>query len=365
MTVMEAGRPQATDAMRRSSTRAEDLLMAAISVWIVVAVHLDGRAHFLELPDSFFTWWHLLMYSGAGLAVAALLSMGVRRRGAGQSVIAAALRPPTGYGVALAGAAVFLAGGIADMLWHSVFGIETGIDALLSPTHLMLMSGAVLLFSGPVLASSDKHHTGAAWDLAALAGVGAIAAVAGFATIYTSAFSTNAPLRVVEHFPEGTPEHEAAEVPAAWGLASFVLTTLLLVVPLAFLLKRRPVPMGTVTVGVTGLAALAATLNDFQRPWVIVAAAVGAVVIDLVIAVATRRSLRWVPVIAAVATPLVVWSAHMVVLQLTDGVRWSAELVAGSVLLSALTAAGVAIVIGPAHWQLATATAKQSEPVAR
>lgn len=364
MTAVQLNLTRDTYGARRSSTRTEDVLMASVSVWIVVAIHLDGRAHFLELPDSFFTWWHLLMYSGAAAAITILLAMGVRRRDAGQSVIASALRPPRGYGAALVGAAVFTVGGAADMGWHSVFGIETGVDALLSPPHLVLMLGAVLLFSGPILASVDKRDEGAAWGVPALASVAAVTAVADFATIYSSAFSTDAPLRVVEHFPEGTPEHYAAEVPAALGLASFVLTTLILVVPLAFLLKWRPVPLGTATVGVAALAALAATLNDFQRPWVIVAAGAGAFVVDIAIAIGMRRLQRWVAVIAAVTTPLAVWSADMVALHLTDGVRWPAELVAGSVLLSALLAAAVANVIGQAEKRPDNALTKRPEPIA-
>lgn len=149
----------------RDSTRLEDVGMAAASVWIVVAVHLDGRAHFLQLPDSFFTWWHLLMYSGLAAAALVLLAMGVRRRGRGQSLVAAGLRPPRGYEASLVGAALFFAGGVADLVWHSLFGVEFGLDALLSPAHLMLMGGAVLLFTAPCLPRwpNRPDRSGGAW----------------------------------------------------------------------------------------------------------------------------------------------------------------------------------------------------------
>ena len=42
-----------------------------------------------------------------------------------------------------------MAGAIGDMFWHIIFGIEVSIDALLSPTHLLLLIGALLILSGP------------------------------------------------------------------------------------------------------------------------------------------------------------------------------------------------------------------------
>ena len=35
------------------------------------------------------------------------------------------------------------------MIWHEIFGVETGVEALLSPTHLMLALGGSLMVSGP------------------------------------------------------------------------------------------------------------------------------------------------------------------------------------------------------------------------
>ena len=57
---------------------------------------------------------------------------------------------PIGYGTSVAGVVVFMAGAIGDMFWHIIFGIEVSIDALLSPTHLLLLIGALLILSGPL-----------------------------------------------------------------------------------------------------------------------------------------------------------------------------------------------------------------------
>ncbi len=56
---------------------------------------------------------------------------------------------PAGYRQAIVGIAIFAVGGISDGIWHTAFGVEVGIDALLSPTHLILFSGALILIWSP------------------------------------------------------------------------------------------------------------------------------------------------------------------------------------------------------------------------
>ena len=41
-------------------------------------------------------------------------------------------------------------GGAGDIVWHTLFGIEAGIEALLSPTHLLLAFGGAVAVSGPL-----------------------------------------------------------------------------------------------------------------------------------------------------------------------------------------------------------------------
>ena len=101
-----------------------DWLMAVLGAWLIGGLYLDGWAH-IHVPalETFFTPWHAVLYSGYGAGAAALVATFVRnrRRGAPR---ARAL--PPGYRASLVGAFVFFFGGVADMLWHVVFGIEEG-----------------------------------------------------------------------------------------------------------------------------------------------------------------------------------------------------------------------------------------------
>ncbi len=129
-----------------------DWAMVALMAWWVGAIFLDGWAHqHGKVDQSFFRAWHAVLYSGF-LAVAALLWMTIvlntRRGYRGWQAV------PTGYEGALLGTALFAMGGAADLVWHTLFGIEANTAALLSPTHLVLAAGAVLAMAGPL---------GAAW----------------------------------------------------------------------------------------------------------------------------------------------------------------------------------------------------------
>ena len=40
---------------------------------------------------------------------------------------------------------IFGIGGASDAVWHTLLGIETGVEPLVSPSHLMLFLGAFLM----------------------------------------------------------------------------------------------------------------------------------------------------------------------------------------------------------------------------
>lgn len=147
-----------------STTRFE-WTASLLSALIVGGVYLDGWAHnHGKVDQTFFTPWHALLYSSVFifalfLAINQLLNM--RKGYAWQSAL------PVGYRLSLVGAFLFLFGGALDLLWHTLFGIEVDLETLLSPTHLLLATSAVLMVSGPVRSAWAKLESGAArgWKL--------------------------------------------------------------------------------------------------------------------------------------------------------------------------------------------------------
>jgi len=110
---------------------------------------LDGWAHnhFGASLETFFTPWHGVLYSGF-FALALFLAIALARNRTKGYPWRRSL--PVGYGLSFVGVFIFLFGGVGDMAWHILFGIEVGVEALFSPTHLLLALGGSLMITGPL-----------------------------------------------------------------------------------------------------------------------------------------------------------------------------------------------------------------------
>src|SRR5688572_21207220 len=124
---------------------------ALLGLAFTLGVMVDIWAHSNVRPlfETFFTVWHALLYGGFAVMAAFLAVTAGRARAAGAPLSRVL---PAGYLWSGIGALVFAAGGAFDMLWHLTFGIESGNDALVSPSHLLLALGGVLMVSGPLRA---------------------------------------------------------------------------------------------------------------------------------------------------------------------------------------------------------------------
>jgi hypothetical protein len=193
-------------ALVATATWREDLGCAVLSVWLVGGVYLDGWAHLRRHGvESFFTPWHAVLYTGFLALAGWLATAALRRRRRSEP---ARRSIPAGYRLGLVGVAVFLAGGLADMIWHQIFGIEVGLEALLSPSHLVLLVGGVLMLTTPLRAAAARHPA-----LPASAGPGlpfvlaaaVTAALAAFFLSYLSVFTDAAAIMAPTRIPEGAP----------------------------------------------------------------------------------------------------------------------------------------------------------------
>jgi Tol biopolymer transport system component len=138
---------------RRNPSRL-DVVVSILSVLLVGGFYVDLWAHSHgRVDESFFTPWHALLYAAAGLFGGVLLGKAIsgRRRGASRRESL-----PEGYGLSLIGAGLFLVAGVGDLAWHTAFGIEEDVSALLSPTHLALAASGVFMVFGPVRSAWAK-----------------------------------------------------------------------------------------------------------------------------------------------------------------------------------------------------------------
>ena len=130
------------------------------------------------------------------------------------------------------------------------------------------------------------------------------------------------------------------------GLAAYLVSTVLVVLPVLVLRVRGLLPFGAITVLVTTIAVLSSGVTEFDQPAAPLAALAAGLAADgIVRAGAGLREPVQLLLIGAVV-PLLLWSAQLAALALTSGVRWPAELVVGVVVLSAMLGAALALLAG-------------------
>lgn len=330
----------------------EDLITSGFGLWLIIGLFTDGWAHH-NLPnlETFFTPWHAALYSGFAASAGWMVHLARRNRRRGFSWRQAL---PIGYPLAAVGVAIFGVGGIGDMLWHTIFGVEVGIDALLSPTHLVLLTGGLLVVTAALRSGwarpseSPRPHLRA--ELPAALSLGLATSLGAFFLLYVSVFSGPAAATPVLRVPEGTPGHEAAEQPVVLGVAGYIVTTMLLVVPalLAERAGRRPAGLIALVVGM--VAWLSAAIDDFSTYAVYAATlvSVGALFVEaaaaLIVRSVDRPAARLVSLGAVIPAPL--WLAQLVAVALSEGLQWTAALTGGVVALSVLIGAALGLLAG-------------------
>lgn len=329
-----------------------DLVTELLGLWLLLAVFLDGWAH-LNVPslETFFTPWHAALYSGM-VATAAWTAVVIwRNRAPGQPPRQAA---PPGYRGTAVGVMLFATAGGLDLLWHELLGIEVSLDALVSPTHLLLGFSLFLILGTAVRsARADNHTWNSALPPAALFAVVLLTGLGAFFLIYCSAFVRPGPTALFTPMPVGTPGRIQSEMPVVIALASYLLTTALIIAPFLFTLSARRPARGMVTMLVVAAAWLPVAMVGL-RPFAIAGSAgatVAAVVADLLL---TRLPDKWLrrrlPAVTAGIAALL-WTGQLVAFAITDAIRWPVSLWLGAVVLAATAAAGLAALSSwrPAH----------------
>ena len=188
--------PDAARGLRPITTWREDMITMALTVWGITAMFFDGRGHNNETgQESFFSTAHLFLYTGMtvlGLWIGLLVMryQGVQFR---KSLVPDLKLIPVGYGVAIIGLITLGIGGPADLIWHEAYGFEVGVEAIYSAPHLMLFFGGLLVSSTGIRSMWAKQDLQLDFrqSLPVLLSTVLFIGVAGFITMYLSAFMTN------------------------------------------------------------------------------------------------------------------------------------------------------------------------------
>jgi hypothetical protein len=312
-----------------------DWITALLSSWFVGGLFLDGWAH-RHIPEleSFFTPWHAVFYAGFLALAGFLLATLVRNHTKGYAWQRAM---PSGYELAVLGVLIFMAGGVGDMIWHEIFGIESDVEALLSPTHLLLATGMTLIISTPFRAGwrrrIDQSDPAPGWValLPQLLSLTFVWSVWSFFTQFAHPLVDT--WAAVGYRPPGS--RGLMFLRMSLGISGFLLQTSLMMGLVLCTVRRWTLPLGSLTL-VFGLNAI--FMSFMQDQYLLIPAAILAgLMSDLLIrwlklSVARSRSLRSF----AFAVPLVYYAFYYVIVILTRGLVWSVHVWTGSIVLSGI-----------------------------
>lgn len=342
--------PRAATLERPRGRHLDDLVLAFLSSWMVVGVFVDGWAHNnLDSVETFFTPWHVLLYSG--FAAAAWWTTRVAARNRWEL---GAVRPA--YRLGVAGAAVFLVGGVADMAWHGVFGIEVDLELLLSPTHLVLMIGGLLLVSTPFRAARDEpgpEQRSFGELLPALLSLTLATAIVAFFFQYASPFLDAAPTEGFRSFIAGLPASDPPSLVGDYdfysqvtGVLGIQVTNLIYLGAIVLLLQRWRPPAGSLTFLFTIVAVLVSSQHEFDSLPMVLGPLAGGVAGDALVGrLEAGPSHRGAIRAVAILVPLVTWSAFFLVMHVDEGVAWPVELWSGSIVLAVLAGFGLSLLV--------------------
>ncbi|MGH9278287.1 MAG: hypothetical protein ACRD12_09290, partial [Acidimicrobiales bacterium] len=230
---------------------------------------------------------------------------------------------------------------------HSLFGVEVDLDALLSPTHLVMFTGGLLLLTGPFRAHwvADPESAPSFREfLPALLSLALTAALVAFFFMYITPFRRQDYGTWVNELASGGDAEDLRII----GLAALLITNVLYMAPLLLVLRRWRPPFGTATVLLASMTTLIVAVDGFERWFLVLATLPGGLAADVLVRRLTPAAERpWTPRIVAAAASFVLWSAFFAVYQVVDGVGWTAELWVGAIVMATLSSLALGLLMFP------------------
>lgn len=322
-----------------------------LGTWLVLGIFIDGYAHNHGAVETFFTPWHAVLYSGFTACAAWIIGLiyFIKKR----YNLTWREAVPEGYMLGLLGIVIFLAGGLFDMVWHIVFGIEVDLEALLSPSHLALMLGGVLILTSPFRAGWQEAEEQPNWSsfLPYLLSLALSIGVVNFFLMYMWMFRYNlASPDVIEWYRSNSDylfANRILEDLEVRGLSYILMNTLIFMYPVFLLLKRWKVPFGSFTFLFVFISVLMGVLDGFQQYHDIAISFITGICADLIVYWRRNNLNRQATSrLIAIIAPIVLWGAYFAWMTLSSGMGWASELWVGSIVQAALLSLGLSILAG-------------------
>ncbi|MEX2392953.1 MAG: hypothetical protein WD826_00600 [Actinomycetota bacterium] len=305
--------------------RHDEKAIAFFGTWTIIGLYLDGWAHLHNKPETFFSPWHGVLYSGFTTAVIyfAFREYVLRKKSTMDDKLVA-------WGLAL-----FIAGAVGDGVWHQIFGIEVDIEALLSPTHLMLLTGGLLMLSMPAR-NASKRNDGRVVSFGrffpTIMSLTLTSAVAMFFTQYYAAHRMGGLFR----------DDSGGDFWVVHQIGAILITGALLVGPTLFAVRRWNTPLGTFTFFYAVIAFAVLGMDEFIFAPHIAAAAVAGLLTDILASVLRPSpDRRTQGLVFSALVPLAIFGCWYAAIYFMNGIHVAAEIWTGGLYLAVLEGLGL------------------------
>jgi hypothetical protein len=297
-----------------------------------------AHAHIAEL-ETFFTPWHGVFFTGFFATATLFVVTAIKNHRKGYPWESSL---PRVYLVSLLGMAGFFVGGLADMIWHIVFGVEKDLAIIISPPHIIIAVSAMTVTMSicRIIWSADGHPAGTPRYILILL-LTYMTLAFNYMMDYFNPFAFP---YMAERFAESrlyAPQIGDVVVTSRLaeilGFSNIVLfTSFFMGVILMSVRYWRP-PFGTFTV-VFSLNVTAITLAYGRYYWFIATAAVAGVLADFIYDRVVRRHREYHRRVRlfAFAVPVILFSGYALTIVVTDRTIWSLEMWGGTILISGL-----------------------------
>ncbi len=313
------------------SNKIFDWICAFIAGWATVGIYVDGwtHLHLDHAAETFFTPWHMLFYLAALVAAVTLIIFACLNHAKGYSWKHSL---PKEYAYAFVGLVILFCSGFGDLLWHQIFGIEVGIEALFSPTHILLAIGGAIAVSGPLHAVWYRRKSETIHDGPTVLSTAYFMSVVTFMLqfVHPYSFPWMARSFVFTHPIE-------FNAGATLGMAGILVSSVILVGVILSTIRHWKYPFGSFTI-ILGLNALAMTFMTSGYYVFVVTALLSGFVIDLVYCWLIKNNshrMSHVHLFAFIA-PVIVTKMYVLTIFMTDTVVWSTHMWTGAILVSGI-----------------------------
>lgn len=326
---LHVNQPRTRWISRLYSPQAIARLLVPGSMWFLAGIYLDGWAHnHGKVDNTFFTPWHAVFYSGylvSALTLALIVLITHRNGKVWQRDLPPSIR------TAIVAAPLFALAGIGDLWWHTTFGIETGIEPLLSPPHLVLASSMFFVVvanarnDNPLLATVQRIPV-------------VLSTLAGWSVV-TFMLQFNHPYGII--WPETVRSGDTGIMVGIVGL----LANTLLTTGVAVWMQRQRMPSGAFTFVLVGNALLIALMGDQYRfGW---GALITGVFCELIAYTLRSKPLMLRLRVSAVIVPICLCLTYFGVIAATSALIWPIHIWLGVSLLAGVAGWGLLLVMPP------------------